>query len=411
MKTKRAWIVAFATIFAGISLALVQNKVAPCMTTLMGAFSIDMATAGWLSSLFSLVGIVMAIPASIILNKLGPKKGGIVALACAILGSLIGVFTDNVAILMASRIVEGVGVGLMSVIGPSLIAMWFPETKRGLPMSIWAAYQMGAQAVMFFLGGVLTTGFGWQGMWWFGLAACVLALVFYILCVKSPRPEDSYADVESEDVSIVEGVKSPSAWILALATMLFCVGCFGFVNWIATCWSQTFSWPEDQANMWVGYFSIGGVIAAIIIGALLNHVKNRKRFGALILVAYGLMSVFGMFMDNPTFLVLFVILYSFVDAGFPCVLWTMAAQTVKKPELAGVALGVVSIGFNLGILLGPPIIGAVVESFGWHAGAIAICAACVLSAVVLSFTKLYSVDDAPAQDAPDAQLSSVGGAE
>ena len=266
MKTKRAWIVAFATIFAGISLALVQTKVAPCMTTLMGAFNIDMATAGWLSSLFSLVGIVMAIPASIVLNKLGPKKGGIVALACAILGSLIGVFTDSVPVLMASRIVEGVGVGLMSVIGPSLIAMWFPEAKRGLPMSIWAAYQMGAQAVMFFLGAVLTTSFGWQGVWWFGLVACVVAFVLYVLCVKSPRPEDSYADVESEDVSIVEGMKSPSAWVLSLATMLFCIGCFGFVNWIATCWAQTFSWDEGQANMWVGYFSIFGVIAAVVIG-------------------------------------------------------------------------------------------------------------------------------------------------
>ena len=40
----------------------------------MGAFNIDMATAGWLSSLFSLVGVIMAIPASIVLNKLGPKK-------------------------------------------------------------------------------------------------------------------------------------------------------------------------------------------------------------------------------------------------------------------------------------------------------------------------------------------------
>ena len=123
MKTKRAWIVALATIFAGISLALVQNKVAPCMTTLQAAFGIDMATAGWLSSLFSLVGIVIAIPAAMILNKLGPRKGGIVALVCAIVGSLIGVMVDNTAILMASRIVEGMGVGLMSVIGPSLIAM------------------------------------------------------------------------------------------------------------------------------------------------------------------------------------------------------------------------------------------------------------------------------------------------
>ena len=403
MKTKRAWIVAFATIFAGISLALVQNKVAPCMTTLMGAFNIDMATAGWLSSLFSLVGIVMAIPASIVLNKLGPKKGGIVALACAILGSLIGVFTDSVPVLMASRIVEGVGVGLMSVIGPSLIAMWFPEAKRGLPMSIWAAYQMGAQAVMFFLGAVLTTSFGWQGVWWFGLVACVVAFVLYVLCVKSPRPEDSYADVESEDVSIVEGMKSPSAWVLSLATMLFCIGCFGFVNWIATCWAQTFSWDEGQANMWVGYFSIFGVIAAVVIGALLNHGKNRKLFGVAALVAYGVASLVGMFMDNPSFLIGFVIVYGFVDAGFPCVLWTMAAQTVKKPELAGVALGVVSIGFNVGILLGPPIIGAVVEAAGWHAGAIAICGACVLGAVALLFTKLYSADDVPVQEVPEAE--------
>lgn len=395
MNTKRAWIVAFATIFAGVSLALVQNKVAPCMTTLMEAFSIDMATAGWLSSLFSLVGIIIAIPAAIILNKVGPKRGGIIALVCAIGGSLIGVLVDNTAILMATRVIEGMGVGLMSVIGPSLIAMWFPETKRGLPMSIWAAYQMGAQAVMFFLGGVLTLNFGWQGMWWFGLAACVVALVFYVLCVKSPRPEDSFADVENENVSIVEGVKSVSAWVTSLATMLFCVGCFGFVNWIATCWAQTFGWGEDQANLWVGYFSIGGVVAAVIIGALLNRVKNRKRFGALILVAYGVVSVFGMFMDNPTFLLAFVIVYAFVDAGFPCVLWTMAAQTVKRPELAGVALGVVSIGFNVGVLLGPPVIGGIVDAYGWHAGAIAICACCVLAAVVLTFTKLYSADEQP----------------
>lgn len=399
MNTKRAWIVAFATIFAGVSLALVQNKVAPCMELIQGAFNIDMATAGWLSSLFSLVGIIIAIPAAIILNKLGPKKSGIIALACAIGGSLIGLLIDSVPVLMASRIVEGMGVGLMSVIGPSLIAMWFPEAKRGLPMSIWAAYQMGAQAVMFFLAGVLTLNFGWQGMWVFGLAACAVALVFYILCVKSPRPEDSYADVESADVSIVEGIKSPSAWIMSLATMLFCIGCFGFVNWIATYWATVPSIGES-ANMWVGYFSLGGVVAAVIVGALLNHVKNRKLFGAVILVAYGIVSIFGMYLDNPTFLIGFVIVYAFVDAGFPCVLWTMTAQTVKKPELAGVALGVVSIGFNVGVLLGPPIIGAVVEAFGWHAGAWTICAMCLLAAAVLMFVKLYNAQGAA--EAPNA---------
>ena len=76
------------------------------------------------------------------------------------------------------------------------------------------------------------------------------------------------------------------------------------------------------------------------------------------LVAYGVASLVGMFMDNPSFLIGFVIVYGFVDAGFPCVLWTMAAQTVKKPELAGVALGRGVHRLHVGILLGPPIIGA-----------------------------------------------------
>lgn len=396
MNTKRAWIVALATIFAGIALALVQNKVAPCMTTLQSAFGIDMATAGWLSSLFSLVGIVMAIPASIVLNKLGPKKGGIIALICAVIGSIIGVMTTSIPVLMASRVVEGVGVGLMSVIGPSIIAMWFPETKRGLPMSIWAAYQMGAQAIMFFLGGVLTTNFGWQGMWWFGLAACIVALVFYVLCVKSPRPEDSYADVESEDVSLAEGMKSPYAWIMSAVTMLFCIGCFGFVNWIATCWSQIFDMSEGDANMWVGYFSLGGVVAAIIVGALLNKIRNRKMFGAIALALFGVVSVWGMNMGNPMFLLPFVIIYPFVDASFPCVLWTMTAQTVKKPELAGVALGVVSIGFNLGILLGPPVIGAVVDAAGWTVASWVILAVCVAAAALLMLVKQYAADGSDA---------------
>ena len=393
MNTKKAWIVALVTIFAGIALALVQNKVAPCMTTLQSAFGIDMATAGWLSSLFSLVGIIMALPASIILNKLGPKKSGAIALICAILGSLMGVFTTNVAVLMASRIVEGIGVGLISVVGPSIIASWFPEAKRGLPMSIWAVYQMGAQAVMFFLAAFLTTNYGWQGMWWFGLAACVVALILYVLCVKSPRPEENHADVESENVSLKEGMSSPSTWIMAVVTFLFCVGCFGFVNWVATYWATVPSIGEG-ANTWVGYFSLDAVVAAIIMGALLNHIKNRRLFGMAALVLYGAIAVFGLTLDNPAPLVIFTLVYGFMDSGFPCVLWTMTAQTVKKPELAGVATGVVCIGFNAGILVGPPVIGAVAESLGWTAAGWTISGCCVVEAILLAFAKTYAQDEA-----------------
>ena len=71
----------------------------------------------------------------------------------------------------------------------------------------------------------------------------------------------------------------------------------------------------------------------------------------------------------------------------------MTAQTVKRPELAGVALGVVSIGFNLGVLLGPPIIGAIAESMGWSVAGYVICGFCIAAALVLLPVKLYSAKE------------------
>jgi predicted MFS family arabinose efflux permease len=404
MNRRQAWTIALVVFFAGIALALVQNKVAPCILTLVDDFGIDMATAGLLSSLFSLVGIVISLPAAIILNRIGPKLGGVVALACAIVGSLLGVFAQEAGALMASRVIEGMGVGIISIIGPSLVSMWFPHEKRGLPMSIWGSYQMAAQATMFFLGGVLTVNFGWQGMWWFALIICVAALALYIPIIKSPRPEESFADVESSDVSIAEGMRSASTWFLALATMLFCVACFGFVTWIAPCWSETFGWDIDRANMWVGYFSLAGVIMAVIVGALLNRIKNRKRFGMVALFVYGAIAVVGIYLQTPSFILLFVIAYSFFDAAVPCIIWTLTPQTVKKPELVGVALGIVSLGLNVGILAGPPLIGAVAEAFGWQAASWPMLGACILSIVCLGLCRLHVVKTrSQDQQTPTAQ--------
>jgi predicted MFS family arabinose efflux permease len=390
MSKKRAWIVTFAVFLAGIALALVQNKVAPCILTLVADFNIDMATAGLLSSVFALVGIVIAIPAALILNRLGPLRSGIAALACAIIGTLLGVFTHNIILLMISRVIEGMGVGIIGIIGPSLVSMWFPQAKRGLPMSIWGSYQMAAQAVMFFLGGFLTTNFGWQGMWWFAGIVCVVALILYVLFIKSPPPEKSYADVESKSVSLVEGMRSRSVWFLAAATMLFCVASFGFVTWIAPCWSEAFGWDIDTANTWVGYFSLIAVIMAIVVGFVLNRIKNRKRFGMIALLLYGLIIVVGMYMTDPGWLLPFAIAYAAFDACVPCVIWVLAPQTVKRPELAGVALGVVSLGLNLGVLIGPPLIGASVEAFGWHYGSWPLLGACLLGILCLVFCRIYT---------------------
>ncbi|MCL2826676.1 MAG: hypothetical protein FWD72_04655, partial [Eggerthellaceae bacterium] len=87
---RKAWIVTLVVFLAGISLAFAQNKVAPIMGTVMDVFETDMASAGWLSSVFSVVALVTALPAAFILARLGSRTCGIIAMCAALAGCLLG---------------------------------------------------------------------------------------------------------------------------------------------------------------------------------------------------------------------------------------------------------------------------------------------------------------------------------
>lgn len=229
---RNAWIVVLIAFFAGISLALAQNKVVPSIVFLMEDLDISMATAGWLSSIFCLMGMITAIPAAFILNRFGAKVSGLIALGSTIIGSFIGVLTSSVAILFFSRIVEGFGVGLISVIGPALIAMWFPVAKRGLPMGIWGSWQMVAQAIIFFVGGHLTINYGWHGVWWFVISVCAVVALLYFWKIINPPAEHNHADMESGTITLKDLFKARSTWLISAAGFMFCFSCFGFATWI-----------------------------------------------------------------------------------------------------------------------------------------------------------------------------------
>ncbi len=58
-------------------------------------------------------------------------------------------------------------------------------------------------------------------------------------------------------------------------------------------------------------------------------------------------------------------------AGFiPTATFTLAPETMPNPQFAGVALGLISIGQNLGLFVGPPIVGAIIANGNWSAGVI-----------------------------------------
>ena len=104
---RTAWIVTLIAFLAGVAATVNQFKVPPALPTLLPALGLDMASGGWLMSVFSVSAVVLSIPAALLLHRVGLKKAVIAALACVAGGSALGAVAGDATMLLASRLIEG----------------------------------------------------------------------------------------------------------------------------------------------------------------------------------------------------------------------------------------------------------------------------------------------------------------
>lgn len=399
-KTTTAWLIVIIAFFGGFALANVQNKVPPVMLEIMGAFNIGETDAGWLTSVFTIMGMVTAIPASVLMRKLGAKKIGVIALACAAAGSAIGAFATDLLMLMATRVVEGVGVGMIAVVGPAVIAEWFPVEKRGLPMGLWGSWMMCSQTLLFFISAGLVAMGGWQGVWWFTTIFAVVVLVLYLWKVRDPdgsEEEPNYAIGEEEgDFNLAAGFSSGSTWLITLAGLIFTFCCFGFATYISLYWDVVFfNDGMETSNLYVSILYAIEIPMVIFVGWLLNKIRPKARHwvGTIGFALYIVVLFFCFRMDDPAMLIPFVIVYPFLEGVIPTVYWTLAPTTAKKLEDGPTAIGILNVGLNIGTLLGPPVTGFFIENYGWDVATIPLCVAAAIGAIVFIFVKQYNIGE------------------
>lgn len=392
--TRTAWAIVIIAFLGGLALASAQNKVPPVIDVVMLSFGIGETDAGWLTSVFTIMGMITAIPASYLLQRFGVKKIGVISLACCAIGCAIGAFCTEFWMLLLTRVIEGVGVGMIAVVGPAVIAMWFPAEKRGLPMGVWGSWMMASQTLLFFFGAGLATNWGWQGVWWFVFILCVIALVLYQWKVKEPDDDmPNYSEGEGEDeIHFGEAFKSGSTWVLTLCGMCFCIACFGFATYISLYWAEAFfDGDMAQSNWWISVMYAIEVPVVIFLGWVMNHIKlgNRRFMGAIGFVLYAFIMWYCFRMDDPGMLLPFIIIYPFLEGAMPTAHWTLVASTAKKPEYSATSIGILNVGLNIGTLLGPPLTGFFIENYGWAAATWPLVIVSVIGAILYCFVKTY----------------------
>lgn len=88
--TKKAWAVTLAAYLASVAVTANRFKVPPVLHIVMADLHADMVTGGWFMSIYSVAGLILALPAAFLLLRLGLKVTGLVALGCTVAGAVSG---------------------------------------------------------------------------------------------------------------------------------------------------------------------------------------------------------------------------------------------------------------------------------------------------------------------------------
>ncbi len=180
------WDVVTLAILGGIMVGLVVGKVPPAMAEIGTDLGLDRVTAGWLASLFFAVGAGFAVIGGMLGSRTGARAMVTGGLLVMVIGAVIGTFAPSAGLLLASRVIEGIGFATVAVAAPKIIVDATRPADRDIALGIWSVFMPAGMALAMLATPLLLGGIGWRGVWLVS-AAAVLAVALLIVAGTGRR--------------------------------------------------------------------------------------------------------------------------------------------------------------------------------------------------------------------------------
>ncbi|MGG1760194.1 lincomycin efflux MFS transporter Lmr(B) [Bacillus velezensis] len=155
------------------------------LTDLMKELHITPATVQWLTTGYLLVLGILVPVSGLLLQWFTTRQLFIVSLAFSIIGTLIAALAPSFPFLLAARIVQALGTGLLLPLMFNTILVIFPPHKRGAAMGTIGLVIMFAPAIGPTFSGLVLEHLNWHWIFWISLPFLVLALLFGIAYMQN----------------------------------------------------------------------------------------------------------------------------------------------------------------------------------------------------------------------------------
>lgn len=276
---RRRWYGLVAIAFA-VSLVIIDvtivNVAVPAIITDLGATATQ---AQWVQEAYTLVFAALLLTTGRIGDRIGRRRVLVAGIAVFVAASVLAALAATPGLLIAARMLQGVGGAAIFPATLSLINATFVDRERGVAFAVWGSTIGGMAAVGPLLGGWLTTEASWR--WAFGINVPLGALVVagVLAFVVESRDGDSRPGIDAVGALLSAGAAGSLVFALIEGRTL---------GWWAVREPVGPWWPGPLSP--VPYLLLLSVVLAV---AFVAHQRRRAAAGRVALLDLTLFAVPG----------------------------------------------------------------------------------------------------------------------
>ena len=344
-----------------------------------------------------LSGLLFSLPGGRLADRLGVRPAFLGGLALGAAGLLAAALAPGFLAFLACLFVAGAG---WSVVNPTLgkaIMDVFPVRERGIAMGV---KQMGLT-----LGGVVSAlalpaiaaALGWR----YAIGAC--ALVVALPVALGWRPLGAFR-AGARPASPAAGDAAGSSWWWARRPALVVFFATGFVlgmvqaavlSYLPLFTIQALGFDKIGAGLLVAASQAGGAVSRLALGAASDRWLTARRSMWLTFTGAVGAAIFAVYAVWPATAPLSAALLAFATGvgayGWVGIFFVISAEA-GGPRQAGLLSGVAFASIVLGLLVGPPVFGLLLEASNSYAVAWAVFAALSALVAIISLAAGPSID-------------------
>lgn len=360
MDAQRRWLGLALVTGAAVSNGITYADHAPLIPLIAAELGLSDVQVGLLSTALFLLSLAAGLSTSGLADRTGPNRTVLAGITLSFAGSVALALAPSYGWLLAGKAVQGVGSGLTFVAGARYVAGLYAGSRSHLGLGLYGAgYPLGSAAALLTLPAIATLGFGWRGSL-AASSAAIAAITFAWLAApqvaRVARPG-----------TIRDAFRSGNAWLTALQHSAGFGLAIASGTWISVYLVREFALPLALSGLLGSLLLLVTVLARPFGGWLLSreHVSTRRlmRAGTLTVVAgVGLLAAPG----RPLAVAVAGALVLGAGVGLPySAVFNTAAASVRGAPGSGQALA--AAGGTAGVMLGAPIMGYAVQTYGFWA--------------------------------------------